>query len=302
MLNRDMIGNTPIIKLKKTSYDMADIYVKLEYYNLGGSIKSRVAKQMIEDARRDGSLDKGTTLIEATGGNTGIGMSIMSNIYGYKFIAVVPDNYSKSRINILKMYGAEVNLSDHKIGNNSHILKKNELLLKNKEYICLDQFANESSIKAHYIGTGREIASEISNIVAFVSGVGSAGTFMGISKYLKEQSSNKVLCYIVQPEGCDIKKGKSVPHPIQGISLGIKPVLLDMNFADGIIDVNTYEILKMFRKLCIIDGLFLGVSSVANIVAAAKIAKKIKKGKVVTVAADSGNYYLDFYKQALNEL
>ncbi len=294
---KSLIGNTPIVKLDNISENMADIYVKLEYYNLGGSIKSRVAYQMIEDAKLEGVLQANSTLIEATGGNTGIAMSIICNYYGYKFIAVVPDNYSSERIDLLKIYGADVVLSNHALGNNSHIIKKDEILKNHPEYICLDQFNNISSIKAHYLGTGKEIIQELNSVTAFVSGVGSAGTFMGISKRLKEHYGNSTLCYIMQPKGCNIAKGKSIPHYIQGISIGIVPPLLDIKCSDGIIDVDINEVNDTLYKLCRKYGLFLGLSSAANIVAAIKIAKEIKRGTVVTVAPDAGNYYLKYYTQ-----
>ena len=290
----NLIGNTPIIQLNSAETD-CNIYVKLEYYNWGGSIKSRVAYEMIKTAQKNSILFPNCTLIEATGGNTGLSMCLISNLYKYKFVAVIPDNYSKERINLLKLHGAEVILSDHRIGNNSHIIKKDELLSENPKYICLDQFHNIASINAHYFGTGEEIINKLNNIEAFVAGVGSAGTFMGISRRLKE-TSKKTMCYIVQPAGCDIYHGKSISHEIQGISVGITPPLLDLTFCDGVIDVEIEEVKDVLHKLCKTEGLFLGLSSGANIVATLKLAKTLKGGNIVTVAPDAGNYYMDFYK------
>lgn len=294
MIIKDLIGNTPLVKLNNIDAN-CDIYVKLEYYNLGGSIKARAAYQLIDDARKNNILFPGCTLIEATGGNTGVAMSIIANYYGYNYCAVVPDNYSKERIKLLELYGAKVILSDHTIGNNSHIIKKDEIVSSNPEYICLDQFNNESSINAHYYGTGVEIINELDNITAFVSGVGTSGTFTGISKRLKEESNNTIKCFVAQPKGCDIIKGKAVAHKVQGISVGIVPPLLNIDYIDGIIDVDTDDIKKLLKKLCKKEGLFLGISSGANILAAIELSKKLQSGTIVTVAPDSGNYYLDFY-------
>ncbi len=294
MIIKDLIGNTPLVKLNSISSD-CDIYVKLEYYNLGGSIKARAAYQLIEDARKENLLYPGCTLIEATGGNTGVAMSIISNYYGYNFCAVVPDNYSKDRIKLLELYGAKVILSDHTIGNDSHIIKKNEMLLEHPSYICLDQFNNISSINAHYYGTGVEIINVLNNITAFVAGVGSSGTFTGISRRLKEESNNTVKCFVVQPEGCNIINGSAISHEIQGISVGIKPPLLNINYIDGIVEVNTNDVKELLKTLCKNEGLFLGISSGANILAAIKLSKKLQSGTIVTVAPDYGNYYLDFY-------
>ncbi len=293
---RKLIGNTPIIKLKNLSNDsMADIYVKLEYYNLGGSVKTRVAHEMIKSAERNGVLHKGITLIEATGGNTGIGIAIISRLKGYNFIAVVPDNYSQQRIDLLKIYGAKVVLSNHLLGNDSHIRKAEEIVHANNTYFCLNQFNNRSCIDAHYLGTAIEIINSIDTVNGFVSVVGSAGTFTGISKRLKEYDSN-TKCYVVQPEGSNIMTGYAKPHLIQGASVGIKPALLDYNLIDDIITVNNTDVANTLNVLCRHEGLFLGISSGANICAAIKIAKQMgPKKKIVTIAPDAGYYYFDYY-------
>lgn len=290
------IGNTPLVKLNLWSgQDIADIYVKLESFNPGNSIKTRVAYRMIQEAEMQGKLNKDKILIEATGGNTGMGIAIISLIRGYKFIAVVPNNYSQARIDLLKIHGAEVILSDSSLGNDSHITLLKRKLLENNQYFNLDQFKNEASIRAHYYGTANEIIEKIYPDV-FVSCVGSGGTFNGIGKRLSEQNK-KIKLFVVQPEGCDIYSGKSIPHKIQGVSLGIKPDLMDYSLVSDVISVSENEVREMLQTLLKKEALFLGASSGANIVAAYKIAKKIGKGKIVcTVAPDSGQYYLnDFY-------
>lgn len=284
------IGNTPLVRLKKNDNDSADIYVKIESFNAGHSIKARIAKRMVEEAIKKGQLKSGMTIIEPTGGNTGIGLALMSIIYNLNFVAVVPDNYSKERIDLLRSYSAQVVLSNSNFGNDSHIKKARELQALNPDWICLDQFNNTSCIDAHYYGTGREI---IESIIpdAFVASVGSGGTFTGVSKRLKEYN-NGIQCYVAQPSGCNILAGKAVRHNIQGVSLGIIPPLLDYSLIDGIVNVEYQNVKKELRSLIKTDGLYLGTSSGANIVAARDVAKKLGRGKsVCTVAPDGGQYY-----------
>ena len=286
----DFVGNTPLIKLQSENDHSADIYVKVEHFNAGASIKARVAKKMVEDAIKSGLLKTGMTVIEPTGGNTGIGLAIMSIIYGFNFVAVVPDNYSKDRVDLLRRYNAEVILSDSSTGNDSHILKAKELQQTNPTWVCLDQFKNRSCLDAHYFGTAQEILDKVIPDV-FVAGVGSGGTFTGISRRLK-QDNNALRCYVVQPTGCDILRGVAQPHKIQGISLGIIPPLLDYSLIDGTIEVDFEDVRDELLLLMKKEALFLGISSGANILAAKRIAQEIGKGKIVcTVAPDGGQYY-----------
>jgi cysteine synthase A len=291
------IGQTPLIKLHIGEPDWADIFVKIEHFNAGGSIKSRIAKEMIEEAEKKGLLHRGITIIEPTGGNTGIGLAIMSIIRGYNFIAVVPDNFSRERINLLRYYNTDVKLSDSSTGNDSHIIAAKKLLNNDPSLICLDQFTNQACITAHYNGTAKEILEYITPD-AFVVCVGSSGTFTGVSSRLKEVSPS-TKCFVAQPSGCDIMNGKAIPHKIQGVSLGIKPPLLDYSLMDGIIDVEYQDVRDILRILTKTNGLFLGLSSGANIVAACSLAKQLGAGKVIcTVAPDGGQYYVDeIYKE-----
>lgn len=286
------IGNTPLIKLNCLPQNYANIYVKLEYFNPGGSVKTRVAARMIEDAEREDRIRRGDIIIEATGGNTGVGLAIVSNLKGYKLLTVVPDNYSQKRIGLLKVYGAKVILSDSSQGNDSHIKLVEELVEKHPEYIWLNQFMNESSIKAHYYGTGAEIY-EMIHPDAFVACVGSAGTFQGIGSFLKEKNPS-ILLYAVQPKGCNLKEGTAIKHKVQGVSLGIVPPLLDYSIIADYIDVEFDEIKKLLSYISKKEGLFLGISSGANILGAVKIAKQLGAGKVIcTVAPDSGDNYME---------
>ena len=290
------IGNTPLVKINNYGFDEAEIFVKLESFNPGGSIKSRVALKMMEDAEQNNILYPNCTIIEPTGGNTGLGLSLVSTIKGYRFIAVVPDNYSTERINLLKLHNAQVILSNSKCGNDSHIQLCKKILNDNPNYICLDQFTNKSCISAHYLGTAEEILYHITPD-AFCACIGSSGTFTGIGTRLKERNAN-IKLFAVQPAGCNVIEGTATSHKIQGVSLGIKPPLLDYTLIHDTIDVSFSEVRLELTNLLKNQGLFLGASSGANIVAARKVARILGKGKIVcTVAPDGGQYYIsDFYQ------
>ncbi len=293
----DCIGQTPLIRLPNSfTHTDTTILVKLEEYNWGGSIKSRVGKQMILDAEAQGQIDitkpNDVVILEATGGNTGIGLAQMCAIRGYKCVLVVPDNYSKVRIKLLKDLGAEVILSDSTLGNDSHIMKAKEILSNNPSYIYMDQFKNPSNVKAHYLGTGPEILSQYSgNIDCFVAGIGSGGTITGVGKVIKERFPN---CKIIgiQPEGCDILRGKAIRHIIQGIAIGQVPQILDVPLINAMISVSDESVLEVRNALSKKLGLFLGYSSIANIIGAIQIAQTMDKNKVVvTVSPDGGRNY-----------
>lgn len=296
----DYIGKTPLVKLRYLPQGYADVYVKLESANPGGSIKTRVAAKMIENAEKRGLIKPGDTIIEATGGNTGIGLAIACNVKGYKLLAVVPDNYSKERIKKLSIYGAKVLLSDSRMGNDSHIKLVKQLLEEHPEYVWLNQFQNPASIRAHFEGTGPEIYEQIQPD-AFVACIGSAGSFQGIGSFLKQKNED-ILLFAVQPKGCDLRIGTAVPHKIQGVSLGIVPPLLDYEIISGYIDVEFEEVRRLLLQLIRKEGLFLGISSGANILGALILAKKLGQGKIVcTIAPDSGDNYLNEFIERQEE-
>ena len=288
------MGNTPIVKLKKQFKNAADIYVKMEEFNPGGSIKSRVGMRMIEDAEKAGQLKKGDTLLEATGGNTGIGLAISAAIKGYKLILTIPDNFSSEKVKVLKSLGAEVVLIDHRLGNDCHIKAAEKLLIDNPDYICLNQFSNISNPLTHYYCTGKEIINQMQNSVDyFVSAIGSGGTIMGIGKRLKETIPT-VKIIGVQPEGCDLKNGVYVPHKIQATAVGRVGNFMDFDLLDGIVSVNFEEVQEQREYLAKSQGLFVGISSGANILAAQKLAKEVgRKSVIVKVAPDSGRSYIE---------
>lgn len=291
----NFIGNTPIVKLYKQFENAADVYVKMEEFNPGGSIKSRVGIQMLEDAEKEGKLKKGNIILEPTGGNTGIGLAISAAIKGYKLVLTIPDNYSAEKIEILKKMGATVVLADHTLGNDCHIRKAEKILEENPNYKCLNQFTNLSNPASHYYGTGREIVNQMQNNVNyFVASIGSGGTIMGIGKKLRE-TIPEVKIIGVQPEGCNLKKGIYVSHNIQATAVGKVGSFMDFNMLDAMIDVNFEEVEEQREYLAKRQGLFVGISSGANIVAALKLAKKVGKGaSIVTVAPDSGRSYIKY--------
>lgn len=288
----DYVGKTPMVKLHNEDDNAADIYVKLEMFNPGGSVKTRVALCMIEEAEKNGVLHQGDCIIEATGGNTGIGLALASNVKGYHFTAVVPDNYSKKRIRTLQLYGAEVIMSDSSLGNDSHIKLVEKMVSENLRYKWLNQFLNRASIKAHYNGTAQEIYKTVKPD-AFVAAVGSAGTLQGIASYLKVHD-NKIKIYAAQPTGCDLVNGKAIRHHIQGISLGIVPPLLDYELIDGYLSITDEEVQNALKQVICKDGLFVGLSSGLNIAAALKIARQLGVGhSVCTIAPDGGDSYIE---------
>lgn len=293
------VGNTPLVKLRNMyGNQCGNVYVKLEEFNPGGSIKTRVAFQMIEDAEIEGRLKEGDTLIEPTGGNTGLGLAIAASIKNYKLILTIPDSFSKEKINTLKEYGANVLLSNHKEGNNSHILLANKMIEENPNYICLDQFSNESNPKAHYFGTGREIYNQLQGkIDIFVSSIGSGGTIMGCGKLFKEIIPN-IKIIGVQPDGCEILKGKFIPHKIQATAVGVISKFFNPNYIDSMTNVTFEEAMEVKDFLAKRQGIFVGISGGANIAAAFKTSKSYNnETNIVTVAPDSGRSYLEYYSK-----
>lgn len=295
----DYVGNTPIVKLQKIiPEDYADVYVKLEEFNPGGSIKSRVAFRMVLDAERVGILVpySGQTIIEPTGGNTGIGLAIASAIRGYKLLLVIPDNYSRDKIRILQAYGAEVILSDSKTGNSSHIEKTKEIIREYPEYVWLDQLSNRNNPLAHHEATAKEILDFLPKIDCFTAGIGSGGTITGIGKKVKEKFP-EALVVGVQPEGCNVLEGKAIFHRIQGMAIGFLAPVLDRSVVDRVLSVEYEDAVKCMKDLARKEGLLVGISSGANVYSAIVLAKNLGKGKtVVTVAPDSGRSYLEAFE------
>ena len=293
------MGNTPLVKLKNPFGDnYAQVYLKMEEFNPGGSIKSRGALQMIEDAEIAGILNPGTTLIEPTGGNTGIGLTVACSLKGYQLVLTIPDNFSAEKIEVLKKYGAKVTLADHRIGNDCHIKKARELLKDNPDWICLNQFENPSNPKAHYLYTANEIIEQLNTpIDCFVSVIGSGGTITGISKRLKEYNP-EIKIIGVEPKGCNILNNIYIPHKIQATAVGKVGNFFDKSMINEMVSVDFEEVQKIRNYLSFNQGIFVGISSGANVLAAFNESKKWDSSKtIVTIAPDSGRSYLELFNQ-----
>lgn len=286
----DMIGNTPMIKLNNIGN--SNIYVKLEKYNPAGSIKDRAVYYMVENLEKNGLLKKGDVLVEATSGNTGIALSMIGSLKGYKVIIVMPETMSVERRTLMKAYGAKFILTDGSLGMKGSIEMMNKLLSENTNYISLKQFDNEYNPLAHYETTGVEIYNQVKDIDIFVCGVGTGGTISGVGKYLKEQNLN-IRVVAVEPEGSPvISKNKKGSHKIQGIGAGFIPKNYNKNVVDEVMTITDEESYKGVRIMAQKEGILVGISSGANIYAALKLCEMYPDKKIVTVAPDGIDKYM----------
>jgi cysteine synthase A len=289
----ELIGHTPIVKLSRIVPDgYADIYVKLESFNPGGSIKDRIALSMIEDAEKKGLLKPGSTIIEPTSGNTGIGIAMICAVKGYRCILVMPESMSLERIYILKSYGAEVVLTPAYEGMEGSIKKADELNKKIENSIILRQFDNPANPEIHRKTTAQEILRAMDKIDAFVAGIGTGGTITGVGEILKKTNPN-IQIVGVEPAASAVLSGeKPGPHKIPGIGAGFIPSILNLSIIDRIIKVSDNDAYKMSTRLAREEGLFVGISAGANVYASLEVAKKLGRGKkVVTVLPDTGERY-----------
>ena len=293
-----LIGNTPLFKLNgfMKKYDLAaDIYAKVEYFNATGSVKDRIARQMILDAEESGALKPGSTIIEPTSGNTGIGLSAVGTSRGYKVIIVMPDTMSVERRKLMKAYGAQLVLTEGAKGMKGAIAKADELHAEIPDSWIAGQFDNPSNWKAHYNTTGPEIEKALEGKVdILVAGVGTGGTITGTGKYLKEKNPDlKVVA--VEPASFAVLSGnKSGPHKIQGIGAGFVPKVLDTDIYDEIIPVSNEDAFETGASIGKTEGILVGISSGAALYAALQLAKKEEnRGKnIVVIFPDSADRYL----------
>jgi cysteine synthase A len=280
----DAIGNTPLIKIE-------DVYAKLESVNPSGSIKDRVALEIINAAEKDGLLKPGYRIVEASSGNTGISLAMIAAAKGYHMTIVMPENMSKERKQMMRAFGAELVLTS-KSGSLQEAIDKVEELANEPNTFYTKQFANPHNIMAH-IKTGKEIIKQIGAVDAVVAGVGTGGTLIGISSVMKELNPD-VKVIAVEPEEAAVMFGGSNArigeHRIQGIGDGFIPKLIDMDKVDGVIVVGSQEAVNMSRKLAKQYGLLVGISAGANMLAAMKVSKAFDK--VITVLPDRGERYL----------
>lgn len=289
----ELIGNTPVVKLNKLPENYADVYVKLEFFNPGGSVKDRIALKMIDAAEKNGQLKPGDTIIEPTSGNTGIGASMVACARGYKMIVVMPETMSLERRKIMKAYGAEIVLTEGAKGMKGAI-EKAEQLVKDKGYIMLKQFENENNIKAHEETTAEELLVDFTEgFDVFVAGVGTGGTITGIGNIIKKQFPQVHFVAVEPVDSPVLSGGKPGPHKIQGIGAGFVPKTLNVNIFDEVIAVSSEDAFHIARQLAKEYGILIGVSSGASVYAALQVAKKLGKGKkVVVIAPDNGERYL----------
>ncbi|GGA71049.1 cysteine synthase A [Ornithinibacillus halotolerans] len=289
-----LIGETPIVKLNHlTDENSADVYVKLEYFNPGSSVKDRIALAMIEAAEKDGTLKEGGTIVEPTSGNTGIGLAMVAAAKGYRTVIVMPETMSKERRNILRAYGAELILTPGPDGMKGAI-KKAEELAKEKGYFMPQQFNNPANPEVHARTTGQEIVKQMNDgLDAFVSGVGTGGTVTGAGKVIKDHFDG-VKVYAVEPtDSAVLSGGNPGPHKIQGLGAGFVPTVLNTEVYDGVIQVSNDEAFEASRKVAKTNGILGGISSGAAVVAALRVAKDLGKGKkVLAVLPDNGERYL----------
>ena len=286
----DMIGNTPMVNLYNIG--RGNIYVKLEKYNPAGSIKDRAVYYMVENLEKNELLKKGDVLVEATSGNTGIALSMIGSLKGYKVIIVMPETMSIERRTLMKAYGAKFILTDGSLGMKGSIEMMNKLLSENTNYISLKQFENEYNPLAHYETTGVEIYNQVKDIDIFVCGVGTGGTISGVGKYLKEQNPN-IKVVAVEPEGSPvISKNKKGSHKIQGIGAGFIPKNYNKNVVDEVMTITDEESYEGVRIMAQKEGILVGISSGANIYAALKLCEMYPDKKIVTVAPDGIDKYM----------
>ncbi|MBU5591376.1 cysteine synthase A [Clostridium sp. MSJ-4] len=290
----EMIGNTPLLKLENLMKENeGEIYLKLEKYNPAGSVKDRAALGMIEKAEETGALKAGDVIVEPTSGNTGIALAMIGNLKGYKVIIVMPDTMSVERRNIIKAYGAELILTDGTKGMKGAISKAQEIVQGKQGYFIPQQFLNIANPEKHYKTTAEEILKEVPDIDIFVAGVGTGGTISGVGRRLKELKSD-IKIIAVEPEKSPVLSGgEPGPHKIQGIGAGFIPDIYDGTVVDEIIKVKDEEAFEAARLVASKEGMLIGISSGANVVASLKLAKEYgKQVKIVTVAPDGGEKYL----------
>jgi cysteine synthase A len=291
----ELIGNTPIVKLNRLApKGGADVYVKLESFNIGGSVKDRIALNMIRAAEAEGKIKPGDTLIEVTSGNTGIGLALVAAVKGYKLIIVMGDNVSQERRQLAEAYGAEVVIVTSVGGIKPSFDKAAELVAK-YGYFEVKQFENPHNPEAHVLTTGPEIVEAFDGKVpdVFVAGIGTGGTITGTGRYLKKLRPD-IKIVAVEPDASPVLSGgQPGPHAIQGIGAGIIPQVLDREVYDEIARVTNDEALNFARDLAAQEGLLLGYSSAAAILSAVRAAERLEAGKtVLALAPDTGERYL----------
>lgn len=283
----DLIGNTPMVEILN-----GQISIKLEKFNVGGSVKDRAVLCMMQDAICNQIIDKNSVIIEATSGNTGIALAMLGKVLGYKVEIVMPDTMSIERRQLILAYGAKLTLTSGSLGMPGAIKYVDEKLKEDSVYVSLGQFNNDYNVVAHYTTTGPEIYQQVNDVDIFVSCAGTGGTFSGVSKYLKEQNKD-IKCYVGEPSESAVLSGENAgKHSIQGIGAGFKPEIVDLSLANDILKVSSEDAIKETIEFVRETGILVGISSGANIYLAKQLAKKYPDKKIVTIAPDGGEKYL----------
>jgi cysteine synthase B len=282
----ETIGNTPLVELKSFSpRPGVEIYAKLEGANPSGSIKDRVALRMIEEAEANGTLRPGSILLEPTSGNTGISLAMISRIKGYQFVAVMPNNVTHERRQMLEIYGATIIYSEGSQGSNGAVRLAKELVQQDERYVMLYQYGNEANPRAHYYGTAVEIIRDLPDIDVFVAGLGTGGTLTGNARRLKEYNP------AIRIVAAEPMQGEAV-QGLRSLADGFVPPVLDQSLLDGKILVASGDSIRRTRQLKDQEGIFAGPSCGASLQAALRVASSMEHGKIVTILADGGWKYL----------
>lgn len=292
----ELVGNTPIIELCEIEkkYNLkSKIFAKLEFFNPCGSSKDRIAKNIIDVALKEGKITKGGTIIEATSGNTGIGLAGIGGAMGFKSVIVMPDTMSKERIQIMRAYGAEVILSDGKLGMKGANELAQKIANETQNSFIASQFENVANPSAHYNTTGPEIYKDLNGqIDYFVCTVGTGGTLSGTGKYLKEQNSS-IQVVAVEPKNSPLlSEGKAGPHKIQGIGANFVPSTLDKEIYDEVITISDEDAYSLTAEISKTEGILVGISSGCALMASIEIAKRAENKNIVTIFPDTGMRYL----------
>jgi cysteine synthase len=290
----ETIGNTPHLKISKLFPADYEVWVKLERFNPGGSIKDRIALSMIEDAEKKGILKTGSVIIEPTSGNTGIGLAMVAAVKGYKLILVMPESFSIERRKLMAAYGASFELTAREKGMQGAIDKAAELVGSTPNAWMPSQFDNEANIEIHKKATAQEIIKDFPNgFDYFITGVGTGGHLTGVAEELKKKFP-KIKVFAVEPEASPIiSGGKPGPHPIQGIGANFIPKNLHIELLDGVITIGRDEAYEYVRKAAELEGVFVGISSGASLAAVAKKIPDMPKGsRILTFNYDTGERYL----------
>ncbi len=290
----ELIGHTPMLRLRRLSNQhMATVFIKLEKFNLGGSVKDRAVLGMLQKAREEGLLKEDTILVEPTSGNTGIALALVGNLLDIPIKIVMPETMSKERQDIIRSYGAELILSEGPLGMKGAIEKAQEMVDADNRFMMLNQFENLGNVRIHEQTTAQEILQEVPELDALVAGIGTGGTITGVGKAIKKEKPG-VQVIGVEPKASAVLHGEAPgPHKIQGIGAGFIPDILELDLLDDIIKIDNEEAMAMTRRLAKEEGLLLGISSGAAVAAALKVARRLgPEHTVVVIAPDGGEKYL----------